>query len=200
MRRHTDLSTVLGRIWQRLADAADDPSHPYRRLVFGTVRGKAPRLRTIVLRRVYSDERQLIFHTDRRSQKAAEVRSNDSTALHGWDPTGREQVRLRGSSTIHEEDTVADDLWAAESPESLAVYPGATAPGTPVESPDVRGRTPGSPSQPPAEESAGREHFAAVRTVIDEIDWLHLHPEAHDRAQFHFDPGRAAFEGQWVAP
>jgi len=200
MRRYTDLSAVLDRIWSQLADAADDPGHPYRRLVFGTVRNKGPRLRTIVLRRVHVEKRRLTFHTDRRSPKAAEVRSNDSTALHGWDPNGREQVRLRGSSTIHEDDAVADDLWSSESPESLAVYPGATAPGTPIDFPSERDSTAERPAQSQVGGAAGREHFAVVRTVVDEIDWLHLHPETHNRAQFRFEHGRATFEGQWVTP
>jgi len=46
----------------------------------------------------------------------------------------------------------------------------------------------------------GRPYFAVIRTVIDEVDWLHLHPEGHYRAQFQFHPDADRFEGTWVVP
>jgi hypothetical protein len=46
----------------------------------------------------------------------------------------------------------------------------------------------------------GRPHFAVVRTVIDEIDWLHLHPEGHYRAHYRFEADQEQFAGTWIVP
>ena len=201
MDRYTDLDVVLERVWQRLEHAAADSGHPFRTLTFGTAQNGQPHLRTVVLRRVNAGARTLAFHTDRRSQKVADLEANGRIAWRGWDPETREQVRLLGTGTVHTDDAVADAMWEAQTPRSLAVYPKPPAPGTPIEAPGdgTEGRV---QDRPIAREDVaeGRSYFSVVRTVIDEIDWLHLHPEGHYRAQFRFESNPEAFEGTWVVP
>jgi hypothetical protein len=201
MDRYTDLDTVLDRVWRRLDAAAAEPGHPYRTLTFGTAQADQPHLRTVILRRADRGERRLAFHTDRRAQKVADLRENDRIAWRGWDPEAREQVRLRGTGTVHLDDAVADAMWADQAPSSLAVYPRPPAPGTPLDAPDD-GLLAAAKEEPITREDVadGRRYFAVIRTVIDEISWLHLHPEGHYRAHFHFDHDEQAFAGTWVVP
>lgn len=199
MKRLTDLNDVLDRVWEQFDAAADDPGHPFRTLSFGTAKDNTPHLRTVVLRDADPDTRQLAFHSDRRAQKISDIDANDRVAWLGWAPETSEQVRLHGTATVHTDDDVADAFWAAEDPASLAVYIRSDEPGTPLDAP-------GGGSQMQGEEvsradvEAGREHFALVRTVIDEIDWLHLHPDGHYRARFQFSHDAQAFDGTWIAP
>jgi len=201
MDRYTELDAVLDRVWDRIETAAEDAGHAFRTLTFGTVHEAAPRLRTVVLRTADREERRLAFHTDRRSQKVEDVRSHDRIAWHGWDADALEQVRLRGTGQVHVDDAVTKELWDKQSPRSLAVYPKSPAPGAPIDGPRD-GSADSVQSEPVtrADVAEGKQHFAVIRTVIDEIDWLHLHAEGHYRAQFQFEPSMQAFEGTWVVP
>ena len=201
MKRYTDLGVVLNRVWQRLAQAADESGHPFHTLTFGTTHDRQPHLRTVVLRETDSEERLLAFHTNRHSQKVADLEAGSRIAWRGWDAEAREQVRLRGTATVHTDDAVAEAMWESQPPRSLAVYPHTEPPGTPLDAPDDGLRA--SVQAPPISRedvAEGRRHFAVVRTVIDESDWLHLHPEGHYRAQFQFRPDQQRFEGTWVVP
>lgn len=197
--RYTDLDTVHARVWDDIETAAQDPGHPYRQLTFGTVYEETPDLRTVVLRAADADARVLQFHSDRRSRKVEALHDNDRIAWHVWDPDSLEQVRLYGSATVHLDDEVADSLWDAQSPGSLSVYPRPTAPGTPIDAPDD-GLRPAVKSDPITEEdvASGRQYFAAIRTTIDRLEWLHLHPDGHYRARFEY--ASDGVEGTWVVP
>lgn len=201
MDRYGDLSTVRTRVWRRLSVAAEEPGHPYRTLTFGTAQADAPHLRTVVLRAANRDHRRLAFHSDRRSQKIDDIRATGQIAWLGWDRETAEQVRLQGRATVHTDDAVADAMWEAQAPASLDVYAGTTAPGTPVDAPDD-GLDAAVKREPVtrSDVAAGRPYFAVVRTVIDEIDWLHLHPDGHYRARFAYDADAEAFEGSWILP
>lgn len=188
--RFSDLDTLLDHIWTYVADASTNAQHPFRTPTFGTVGTDAPRLRTVVLRTADREARMLGFHTDRRSQKIEQIRGTPRIVWQGWDPERSEQFRLRGTASIHTDDDVADALWTAASDEERRLYRRPTAPGTPTEAPEHG-----------LDESApGRPHFAAIRTVIDEINWLHLHPDGHYRAHFRYHSVQNDWDGQWIVP
>ena len=201
MDRFDELDTVHSRVWRRLSEAAGEPGHPYRTLTFGTTQDGTPRLRTVVLRQVNRAARRLAFHSDRRAQKIHDIRATGRVAWQGWDPETAEQVRLAGTATVHTDDPVADAMWADQTPASLDVYVRPAAPGTPIDD-QGEGVDPSVAEGPvtQADVEAGRPHFAVVRTVIDEIDWLHLHPEGHVRARFAYDADAEAFDGTWIVP
>lgn len=200
MDRFQNLDAVRHHVWDRLTLAAEEPGAAWRTPTFGTVNEGGPDLRTVVLRETVPEKRRLAFHTARQSEKVAAIREDSRIAWHAWDPETVEQVRLYGSATVHVDDAVADAMWASQDPASLAVHARTTEPGTPLDAPED-GLADAVQSEPitRADVDAGREHFAVVRTVIDAMDWLHLHPEGHYRAQFHYDAD-GEVEGQWVAP
>ena len=201
MPRYSTLDSVLTHVWGELEAAAEVPDHPYRRLTFGTVHEQAPDLRTVIVRRADGANRRLQFHTDRRSQKVKALRQNEQVAWHGWDPASRQQIRLYGTGAVHLDDEVAMDLWESQSPASLAVYMRPSTPGTPMDAPGD-GLHPAVTSEPITEDDVaeGRQYFAVIRTVIDRIVWLHLHPDGHYRALFEFDSEKGAFDSSWIVP
>lgn len=201
MTRFTNLDAVLNHVWTEIQTAAEDPGHVYRHLTFGTVHNEAPDLRTVVLRQVEEEQRCLQFHTDRRSGKVEALRENDRIVWHGWNADARQQIRLYGTASVHLDDDVAMDLWESQSPESLDVYVRPSAPGTPLDEPGD-GLRPAVKSDPITEDdvAAGRQNFAAIRTVIDRIVWLHLHPDGHYRARFEYQQDQQSFDGTWVVP
>jgi len=201
MPRFTDLDLLLNHVWDEVESAAEDPGHTYRTLTFGTVHEQVPALRTVLLRRAHREDRELQFHSDRRSRKVEALRNNDRIAWHGWDAEAREQIRLYGTGSVHLDDEVAMDLWESQSPGSLDVYVRPSAPGTPLDEPGD-GLQPAVKTEPITEDDVaeGRQYFAAIRTVIDRIEWLHLHPEGHYRARYEYQTDTEAFEGTWVVP
>jgi hypothetical protein len=203
MDRYTDLSALLDHIWSYVGAAAGDSSHPFRTPTFGTAGMDSPNMRTVVLRHADPDDRVLAFHTDRRTAKVAEIRANRRVAWHGWDASRSEQLRLHGRATVHTGDEVADALWEAGTPQELHLYMRPATPGTPLDNPgDGLADVVKSDFEDLTMEDVapGRRYFAAVRTVIDEIHWLHLHPEGHYRARFRYDPSQDGFEGDWLVP
>lgn len=201
MTRYTNLEAVLNHVWSEIEAAAKTPGHPYRFLTFGTVHEQAPDLRTVVLRRADEGARELQFHTDRRSRKVEALSHNDRVAWHGWDPDACQQIRLFGTGSVHLDDDVAMDLWEGQPPTSLTDYVRPSAPGTGLEEPGD-GLRPVVKSEPITEDDVaeGQQNFAAVRTIVDRIEWLHLHPEGHYRARFEYDRTQEAFDGTWVVP
>lgn len=201
MTRYSNLDAVLDHVWEELEAAAETFDHTYRRLTFGTVHEQAPDLRTVVLRGAREDGRLLQFHTDRRSRKVEAIRKNNRIAWHGWSAGTREQIRLYGTASVHLDDDVAMDLWERQPPSSLATYARPSAPGTSLDAPDD-GLRPAVKTEPITEDDVaqGRQYFAAIRTVIDRVVWLHLHSEGHYRAQFEYRAEQEAFEGAWVVP
>lgn len=200
MDQNRDVDSILESLWDRLERAADRPSEAFRRLSFGTVRAQAPRVRSVILRRVEPGERRLSFHTDRRSEKVTEIRSNERAAWHGWDPERRIQIRLRGQATIHVDDRVCDELWSSQAPRSLVHYCQETPPGQVMETPGGGEGTQSDESLTHEDVARGRPNFAVVRTSIDSIDWLRLRRKGDLRARFRFNRRRRAFEGAWIAP
>lgn len=200
MDRLNSLDAVFERVWTRVEAAASDPGHPFRTPTVGTMNSERPALRTVVLRSAEREPQRVAFHTDRHSQKVEDIRQHPRVAWHWWDPEAREQVRLRGTTTIHTDDAVADAMWSREDPASLAVHVRDVASGTPMDAPDD-GLGASVQSEPISREDVapGREHFAVVRTVVDFVDWLHLHPDGHYRAQFRCPPDWT-IDGSWVAP
>lgn len=201
MKPWTDLDDLLNWIWSHVEAAASNRDHPMRTPALATAGFEEPQVRTVVLRQADRAARHMAFHSDRRAQKIAEIRANDRIAWHVWNTEESVQLRLRGHATVHTKDTVADEMWMAESPRSLALYlkdrPPASLADEPVDGlPDHA--KPGSLTR--EDISAGRVHFAAVRTVIDHIDALHLRRDRHQRARFRWDGADQAWDADWLIP
>lgn len=200
MQRLTELETVFDRVWNRVEAGAEDPGHSFRTPTIATASADGPEARTVVLREADRATRRLAFHTGRQSAKVRAIRDTPRVAWHWWDPAAREQVRLRGTATVHTDDAVADAMWDNQAPASLAVHVREVPSGTPLDAPrDALGEAVHAEPITRDDVAPGREHFAVVRTVVDFVDWLHLHPEGHYRAHFRCPPGEVV-EGTWVAP
>jgi pyridoxine/pyridoxamine 5'-phosphate oxidase len=201
MQSWTDLDDVLDLVWKHVEAGATDPAHPFRTPSFATAGQGQPQVRTVVLRAASRAEREISFHSDRRAEKIDEIRANDRIAWHAWDPERSLQIRLRGHATVHTSDTVADAMWEAEPPESLGHYLKETSPATPIEAPGDGLPDDFHEGNLTANDVApGRPNFAVIRTVIDEIDALHLQRGNHQRAVFRWNEPENSFDGDWLVP
>ena len=186
------LASILTESFAMLASGAADPASPWRTLALGSIGlDGTPRVRTVVLRAVHPAGAWLDVHTDTRSAKHAELTARPAATLHGWDPAGRVQLRLRGMAILHANDAAAAQAWSSLHEPSQRTYRVQPGPGTRLDRPDGQVEGPAS-----AEVATGI--FCVIRLHVQTLDWLHLAQGSHRRAGFTWDNG--AITATWLAP
>jgi pyridoxamine 5'-phosphate oxidase len=179
--RIDSLPLIEAACWQGLADAAGGRTHEWSTLVLATVDGDRGDARTVVLREVHRDARELVFFTDSRSPKVAQMGQHPRGTLLAWSPTLNWQLRLGVTLLVETDGLGASSRWARLKLSPAADdYLSPLAPGTPVE----RFVT----------DHASRAHFAVVAAAVESLDWLELHADGHRRACFD------AAGARWLQP
>jgi len=169
-------------LWQELQRAAQQAGHEWRTMALGTVAGDEAQVRTVVLREADGAARELIFFTDARSPKVAQMQSRPVGTLLCWSSRISWQLRLRVTLEVQTSGLKVSSRWAR-----LKLTPAAQDYLSPL--------PPGSPVADRFEpERASRSHFAVVCARVLSIDWLELHADGHRRA--HFGPDGA----RWLQP
>lgn len=135
------------------------------------------RVRTVVLREAQAEDWSVVCFTDERAGKARNVRIDGRVEWMFYDPGERTQIRLSGTTEIHNRDGVALGYWAEVPEWSRANYRSDAAPGS--DTLDVADRK--SPDD--AAGDIGFYNFAVLRTRITEIDWLLLGRPVHERVR-----------------
>ncbi|MBU8545212.1 MULTISPECIES: pyridoxamine 5'-phosphate oxidase family protein [Roseomonadaceae] len=185
-----ELAEVLAEAFRLLARGVADRRHPFHRPTLATIGlDGMPQARTVVLRRFDPLRRQLRLYTDSRAAKAAELAAFPWAALHGYDPDGQLQLRLRGRASLHQDDAEADAAWASSPAGSRALYAISPAPGTAC----------AAPPPAPQDSEGGRPHFCLMVLELTRLEWLHLATGGHRRARFDW-PGDGAHTATWLVP
>tara|TARA_R110002111_G_scaffold107056_2_gene165443 strand:+ start:6744 stop:7355 length:612 start_codon:yes stop_codon:yes gene_type:complete len=190
-----NVSTILEETWLHLKSAADTETHPWRLGNLATVSEGRPRVRTVILRDVQTEERELVCYTDQRSDKICELKDSPWMEWLTYDPITRVQIRLRGSATVHIQDECAEQHWQDSSPEHRRGYITVSPPGAKADS-----AVPNLPDylfdRLPNDEEAqlGYENFAVIVCRIEHLDWLQLRRNGHLAAQFRWTD---KWEGHW---
>ncbi len=193
----TDLQRLKESLWEALYAGGQNAHSPFHTPAFATSDNGLCRVRTVVLREVVAAERSLIFHTDMRSPKIAQIQEHRLVSWLFYDAEQQIQIRAEGEAFIHYDDEAARQAWHHSLLSSRLNYLAESAPGTIVDAP-----LSGLPDalierSPTAEEAeAGWQHFALVQTVISHFDWLYLSAGGHRRAEFVWTG--EGFTGHWL--
>ncbi|WP_353210780.1 pyridoxamine 5'-phosphate oxidase family protein [Rhodovarius sp.] len=170
-----DLEAAREAAFALLARGAVDRRSPIHTPNLATIGADgAPRLRTLVLRSFDPASRSLRLHTDRRSEKASEIIADPRVSLHGYDPEQRIQLRLQCLASLHCDDAVAEAGWNASRDFSRMCYAITPGPGHPA----------AAPPPAPTDAVSGRENFAVIQLIFNEMEWLWLAADGHRRARF----------------
>lgn len=166
------LAEIEARLWQELAQAARDKGHAWRTAVLATVtaEGEAD-ARSVVIREVHVEQRDLVFFTDARSPKVAQMALRPQGVLMMWSPALGWQLRLTVGLTIATSGLAVSSHWAR-----LKMTPATFDYLSPL--------PPGAEIAHPTPERGTREHFAVVTARVQAIDWLDLRREGQRRARF----------------
>lgn len=181
-------STLKGfhdQAWKRLARGVADRRAAARHPTLATVglNGGAE-ARTVVLRAADRTDGMLELHTDRDSEKVAELHANPAASLHIWDLRVRMQIRLRVLIRCHQ-GALATERWQQVPSVSRWAYGGNPAPGGLIHRPtDYRADT-------------DVDRFMLLLCTVQSMELLHLAEDGHRRALFRRADG---FAGNWLAP
>lgn len=185
---YDDLDRVEAAAWALLARGVSDASCLAHTPTLATAGPRAhPSARTVVLRGCDADARVLLFHTDLRSAKVAEIRAAPHGAVHVYEPQEKIQLRLDCALSLETGGALADARWAATHAGSRTLYGVSLPPGTPLDDPAaVRA------------DAHARANFAVIVARIQALEWLYLSARGHRRARFSWaDDARRA---TWLVP
>jgi 3-hydroxyisobutyrate dehydrogenase len=197
---HYDLTALEKDCWVRLLNGSLSYKNPFHNPVVANSSSKGVNLRTIVLRKVDTQKKELFFHTDIRSGKWNELLEDDKISWHFYNPAGKLQLRLSGTITLHNDDAIANEGWRNSKMSSRKVYTGEFGPSTIVTLP-----TSGLPEEfdttdpTPEESEVGRKNFGVISTKINWMEWLWLNSNGHRRASFEYSSPEY-FEANWLIP
>ena len=199
---HNDLAATLKFAWQMVGRGVQDRRSAFHTPVLATHSADGPQARVLVLRAFGVATRTLTFHTDTRSAKLPELALNNQVAVTFYDAARKVQLRLNGTASVHANNALSHQRWAAARPSSLRCYLGAQ-PGTVSSVP-----TSGLPAQVEGREPALHElavaelNFAVLQINVQRMEWLHLHTRGQRRALFTWIDGSAqsSCTMQWLNP
>ncbi len=195
-----DLPGIENDCWQQLANAVTDYKDPFHNPVVANVNQHGVNLRTVVLRKVDDNLKQLSFYTDIRCGKWNELKSDSNISWIFYNSVSRIQIRLAGKASLHDTDEIADESWVNCPVNSRKVYNNEPGSSAILEVP-ATGLSAGFDAADPAaaESETGRKNFGVVVTSINWMEWLWLNSEGHCRAAFHYGPV-GEFKASWLVP
>jgi hypothetical protein len=181
--RLASLPAISAAIWEQLAAAVKDRGHAWRTPVLATTDGVVAEARTVVVREVDARLRRVLFYTDQRSAKVAQLLSHPLGTLAMWSPALNWQLRVRVRLELEDDGLAVSSRWAHVKLSPAAQdYLSPLPPGAELD------------TSAPGHDAVPRAHFAVVVAQIVSIDWLELHAEGHRRARFEGD------KAAWLQP
>lgn len=157
--------------WEGLSRAAADRSDDWHTLALATVDGQRADARIVILREVDAAGRELMFFTDGRSPKVAQLRQCPNATLLAWSVSRGWQLRIGARLSVITDGLEVSSRWAR-----LKLSPSAKDYLSPL--------PPGTPIGQVVPDRSSRGHFVVVMAKVETIDWLELHAAGQRRAVF----------------
>jgi pyridoxamine 5'-phosphate oxidase len=193
---------LLSKIFAMLIRGTADRKSPLHTPTVATIGADgSPQTRIVVFRKFLHEERKLIFHTDLRSPKIAELCADKRISWLFYHAGEKLQFRVSGEATIHadENDALKLKQWQATWAFGRRCYMGA-APSR-VAQQATSGMSPELETREPTieESEIGFPNFAVVSTQIISIDCLELYAKGHRRSLFKWTEN-GELETNWLTP
>ena len=172
-----------------LHSAVHDAGHDYHLFTIATVNDKTPEIRTVVLRDFNIKKYQISFHTDARSPKYSQVKSNPAISALFYSTQKRTQLRIHGNATICKDKNLLNTLWSNLNKDSRECYKGEVPPSGNIPKPKIINDT--------SRNMSGFENFSRISIEIYSVEILRLHHLGHKRLLC--DISKDPVEFQWIA-
>ena len=182
--------------YKELENGIHDGKHEYHCFYISTIQLHAPQIRTVVLRSLDKEKNNIAFHSDLRSNKIKEIRSNNNVSALFYDKKRRIQIRLQGKAFIEENSYKLKKIWSSMRRESKLCYMGPFAPGEKLDHFQPNLPIHNGQSITPENDMIGYKNFCRVTTNIEKLDWLKLDHRGHRRILFYF---HNSLQPTWIA-
>ena len=169
-------------IWKTLVRATVDKKHPWRVVGFSTSGDQGPQVRSVILRGVSTTDHHLVFYTDVRSQKMADIAHDSRVALLFWNGKNNTQLRVCGIAKAESSEMIVNRLWERIPDYARKDYATLSAPGSVLESADLGHNF----------ESA-RGNFVVLNIKVKTLELLQLNRDGHVRVSLSPDGA-----GSWL--
>ncbi|HEX4856259.1 MAG TPA: pyridoxamine 5'-phosphate oxidase family protein [Limnobacter sp.] len=169
-------------IWKTLVRATVDKKHPWRVVGFATAGPNGPQVRSVILRGASESERQLVFYTDRRSQKIVDLALDARVSLLFWNSRSNSQLRVTGVAAEETDPERVAQLWERIPEYSRKDYATLSAPGQVLQD-----------SETGYDMGNARNNFVVLKVEVQSMELLVLQREGHFRIGLELDA-----EAHWV--
>lgn len=188
-----ELQEILTEAWQLISRGATDKKSPLRTPVIGTTGHNAAELRTVVLRKVWSNDQKIHVHTDIRSPKVTELLSNPTLTYLFYHPKKQIQIRLKSKVNILNQDEECRQYWNNIPDFARQNYCTNTVPSTKTDT-----YTNGLAEDWLKHTEKGFANFSILESTVFGLEYLKLGRDTHQRAFFMHEEGK--WEGVWLVP
>lgn len=162
--------------------------HPFRFVNFCTSAGNQPDSRYVVLREV-TEELQMLFYTDSRSKKIAQIRENPHVSLLFYHPSARCQVKINGIATMLTQKEATKNYWENIPPEAQKAYQSNRPPKTQVDRAE-KGMM--------VDVEYQNKFFSVIKVIPKEVECLQLDSKGHLRLAFVLENEK--WQSSWLIP
>ncbi len=196
---YNDLEKIYIKIWQLLNSGLNNRDAQFHIPVFICNSKNKPDGRIVVLRGVNEKENKLWFHSDIRSNKVKNLKSNHDATLLFYDKTEKIQLRVFGKAKINYQNDITKSSWKKTSHMSRQCYLGEHAPGSNADQ-GTSGLTKivDNLKYTKEESEKGYINFCVIELFVKSIEWLYLAAKGHRRALFSLKNN--SLEKKWLIP
>jgi hypothetical protein len=191
------LHEVLTQTWEKLQQAKQGKAGSRYITVCNFANGY-PNAYTVVLREVLPYNQQIFIHTDVRSEKVNEIKSNPSLTVVYYDDADHIQMIIKAEATIHHQDDIAEQHWQQSGFKSRRNYLTQQSPSSPLKE-EGSGLEYLDDKKFDDSDPAGYENFAVVVLNTNFLDYLQLNHDGNRRARFKKDENNN-WIGEWITP
>jgi pyridoxamine 5'-phosphate oxidase len=163
-------------IWKTLVRATVDKKHPWRVVGFSTAGPEGPQVRSVILRAVNTAKHQLVFYTDSRSKKIADIAYEPRVALLFWNPRSNTQLRVCGIAAAETSELIVNGLWERIPEYARKDYATLSAPGEPFVNDSLA-----------YDFDAARSNFVVLNVRVTSFELLRLDRSGHVRVRMEPD-------------
>jgi pyridoxamine 5'-phosphate oxidase len=195
-----ELAEIEAVCWQLLQNGASSRKSALHQCTIATAVDGIALMRTVVLRRVEPESKQLYFHTDSRSSKLTDFKKISQLSWLFYDQSVATQIRLSGNIIVHQQDDLCRQHWDKTGHHSRRYYMSDNIPSVPLSKPSTGLNPSLTTFDYSIEESEkGYENFVVVESSIQWMEWYYTHHSGNKRAAFNYLKGQLQ-EANWVSP
>ena len=187
-------------IKKNLMRAVKDRKHTFHTPVFCNVDNQnSIESRVVVLREFDSQNMVLNFHTDFRSPKVSGLKKNNNSLFVFYDQKLKIQLRIKTTSSINNQNTIAEEMWEGTQLISRKCYLTEKTPSSVTTLPEDGINESLKGKEPTLEQSEkGYKNFTVIQNQIQQIDWLYLAASGHRRLKIIIKDRIPSFH--WIIP